>query len=169
MLRLLPKYQTRHFWFARRTLYLNMFRVANSVQRCCSEHSETKHFSKHGTCHWSRRNLRKLCYMSGVPHSGYFLNAVPCSVVDTRLDDTLLCLAVTLRIGAQNCAPHVSLWSTDLQWWNTGPTCGKSAGRHMRHKAINDLIIIKRALVSANVKCCLATVESNFSGVCWHR
>jgi len=35
-----------------------------------------------------------------------FLNAVPCSAVSARLDDTSLRLAVDLQIGAKTYAPH---------------------------------------------------------------
>ena len=40
------------------------------------------------------------------PHSGDFLHALPCSSVGTRLDDTSLRIAVSLRLGASICAPH---------------------------------------------------------------
>ena len=39
-------------------------------------------------------------------HSGDFLHAVPCSSVGTRLDDTSLRIAISLRLGAIICAPH---------------------------------------------------------------
>ena len=38
---------------------------------------------------------------AAAPHSGAFLQAVPCSAVGTRLDDTSLRIAVALRLGAR--------------------------------------------------------------------
>ena len=43
---------------------------------------------------------------AAAPHSGDFLHAIPCSSVGTRLDDTSLRIAVSLRLGATMCAPH---------------------------------------------------------------
>ena len=43
---------------------------------------------------------------AAAPHSGDFLHAVPCSSIGTRLDDTSLRIAVSLRLGATMCAPH---------------------------------------------------------------
>lgn len=87
---------------------------------------------------------------AAAPHSGDFLHAVPCSAVGTRLDDTSLRLAVALRIGANMCSPHSCICGEQVDTYGThGLTCRKSAGRHMRHNAVNDLI--KRALMSANV------------------
>ena len=56
-------------------------------------------------------------------HSGDFLNAVPCSAVGTRLDDTSLRLAIALRLGAIMCAPHshMCLWRSGRRWWNIRP------------------------------------------------
>ena len=83
-------------------------------------------------------------------HSGDFLNAVPCSAVGTRLDDTSLRLAIALRLEAIMCAPHTCVCGIQVGGDGThGLACRKSAGRQMRHNAVNDLI--KRALVSANV------------------
>jgi hypothetical protein len=84
------------------------------------------------------------------PHSGDFLNAIPCSTVGTLLDDTSLRLAVALRLGAKICAPHSCVCGVQVDSNGThGLACRKSAGRHMRHNAVNDLI--KRALMSANI------------------
>jgi hypothetical protein len=87
---------------------------------------------------------------AAAPHSGDFLHAVPCSSVGTRLDDTSLRIAVSLRLGAIICAPHTCVCGQSVDSSGThGLACRKSAGRLMRHNAINDLI--KRALTSANV------------------
>lgn len=84
------------------------------------------------------------------PHSGDFLHAIPCSSVGTRLDDTSLRIAVSLRLGATICAPHTCVCGQQVDCSGThGLACRKSAGRHVRHNAVNDLI--KRALASANV------------------
>ena len=70
--------------------------------------------------------------------------------VGTRLDDTSLRLAIALRLGAIMCAPHTCVCGVQVGGDGThGLACRKSAGRQMRHNAVNDLI--KRALVSANV------------------
>ena len=84
------------------------------------------------------------------PHSGDFLNAVPCSSVGTRLDDTSLRIAVSLCLGASMCAPHTCISGQQVDSSGVhGLSCRKSAGRLMRHYAVNDLI--KRALASASV------------------
>jgi len=70
--------------------------------------------------------------------------------VGTRLDDTSLRIAVSLRLGATICAPHTCVCGQQVDSSGVhGLACRKSAGRHMRHNAVNDLI--KRALASANV------------------
>lgn len=87
---------------------------------------------------------------AAAPHSGDFLHAVPCSSVGTRLDDTSLRIAVSLRLGAPMCAPHTCVCGQLVDSSGVhGLVCRKSAGRHARHNAVNDLI--KRALASANV------------------
>ena len=48
------------------------------------------------------------------------------------------------------CAPHTCVCGQQVDsFGNHGLVCRKSAGRHLRHNAVNDLI--KRALTSANV------------------
>ena len=89
---------------------------------------------------------------AAAPHSGDFLHAVPlpCSAVGTRLDDTSLRIAVSLRLGATMCAPHTCVCGAQVDTLGThGLACRKSAGRHTRHNAVNDLI--KRALASADI------------------
>ena len=84
------------------------------------------------------------------PHAGAFLNAIPCSSVGTRLDDSSLRIAVALRLGAPICAPHTCICGAAVDASGThGLSCRKSAGRHARHSAVNE--IIKRALASADV------------------
>ena len=65
-------------------------------------------------------------------HSGDFLNAVSCSAVGTRLDDTSLRLAIALRLGAIMCAPHTCVYGVQVGGDGThGLACRKSAGRQM--------------------------------------
>ena len=87
---------------------------------------------------------------AAAPHAGDFLHAIPCSAVGTRLDDISLRVAVALRLGAPMCAPHTCICGAHVDSSGThGLVCRRSAGRHIRHNAVNDLI--KRALASANI------------------
>jgi hypothetical protein len=88
---------------------------------------------------------------AAAPHSGDFLHAAePCSSIGTRLDDISLRIAVALRLGSAICAPHTCVCGQQVDSSGThGLACRKSAGRHVRHNAVNDLI--KRALSSANI------------------
>ena len=87
---------------------------------------------------------------AAAPHSGDFLHAIPRSAVGTRLDDTSLRIAVSLRLGASMRAPHTCVCGAEVDCSGIhGLACRKSAGRHMRHNAVNDLI--KRALASADI------------------
>ena len=87
---------------------------------------------------------------AAAPHSGDFLHAIPCSAVGTRLDDTSFRIAVSLRLGATMCVPHTCVCGAEVDCFGIhGLACRKSAGRHMRHNAVNDLI--KRALASADI------------------
>ena len=68
----------------------------------------------------------------------------------TRLDDASLRIAVALRLGTPICAPHKCICGVDVDKSGVhGLSCRKSAGRHVRHSALNDLV--KRALTSAEV------------------
>jgi len=87
---------------------------------------------------------------AAAPHSGAFLQALPCSAVGTRLDDASLRVAVALRLGAAVCAPHTCICGAAVDTSGVhGLSCRKSAGRHARHNALND--IIKRSLASAEI------------------
>jgi len=87
---------------------------------------------------------------AAAPHSGAFLQALPCSAVGTRLDDTAIRIAVALRLGVQVCAPHTCVCGDAVDELGThGLSCRKSAGRHSRHSALND--IIKRSLATAEI------------------
>ena len=87
---------------------------------------------------------------AAAPHSGAFLQAMPCSAVGTRLDDASLRIAVALRLGASVCAPHSCVCGGAVDEFGAhGLSCRKSAGRHSRHSALND--IIKRSLATAEI------------------
>ena len=87
---------------------------------------------------------------AAAPYSGAFLQALPCSAVGTRLDDVTLRIAVALRLGAPVCAPHTCICGATVDSSGVhGLSCRKSAGRHLRHSALNDLV--KRALATAEV------------------
>ena len=84
------------------------------------------------------------------PHAGAYLNAIPCSSVGTRLDNTSLRIAIALRLGAPVCEPHTCVCGQAVDAYGThGLSCRKSAGRQYRHNTVND--IIQRALSSAGV------------------
>jgi hypothetical protein len=149
----------------------------NSLQRCCSRHSKV----------WCpdawvmplvNRKLEEVMSAAqtqagrtrfkatAAPHSGDFLQAVSCSAFGTRLDEASLSIAVALRIGAKIRAPHLCVCVEQADSNGThGLACRKSAGRHMRKNAVNDLI--KRALVyrpmfqqcSSRLRC-VETMES---------
>ena len=86
---------------------------------------------------------------AAAPHSGDFLHPVPCSSVGTRLDDTSLHIAVSLRLGAAMCAPHTCVCGQLVDSSGVhGLACRKSAGRHVRHNAVSD---VRKALALANV------------------
>ena len=83
--------------------------------------------------------------------SGAWLNALPISSLGLRIDDTTVRISMSLRLGlplcrshtCQHCGAEVSQSATH------GLSCKRSAGRHYRHSAVND--IIHRALVASHV------------------
>ena len=83
--------------------------------------------------------------------SGYWLEAPPISSLGLRLDDTVIRIAVGLRLGAPLCRPHncEQCGTTVDEPATHGLHCKKSQGRHSRHSAVND--IIHRALLSAGI------------------
>ena len=87
---------------------------------------------------------------ASAPYSGAFLQALPCSATGTRLDDTSIRIAIATRLGAPVCAPHTCICGSTVDSSGThGLSCRKSARRHMRHSAMNDLI--KRSLATAEI------------------
>ena len=89
---------------------------------------------------------------AAAPHSGEWLNAPPLSAFGLRMDDNVLRIAAGLRLGSNLCAPHICSCgaSVDARGCH-GLSCSWSAGRHMRHSLINDIICraLGRASVSA--------------------
>ena len=66
------------------------------------------------------------------------------------MDDQSLRIAVALRLGAPVCAEHQCVCGAMVDTLGThGLSCQKSAGRQLRHNAVNELI--QRALRSAGV------------------
>ena len=83
--------------------------------------------------------------------SSAWLNALPVTSLGLRMDNATMRISMGLRLGlplcqshtCQHCGAEVSQFATH------GLSCRKSAGRHHRHSAVNE--IIHRALVSAHV------------------
>ena len=66
------------------------------------------------------------------------------------MDEACLRIAVALRIGAAICESHRCRCGAWIDRLGHHPlSCARSAGRHPRHAALND--VIKRALASANI------------------
>ena len=87
---------------------------------------------------------------AAAPSSGAFLQVIPMSSVGTRLDNTSMRIAVSLRLGAPLCTPHDCVCGTAVDSSGIhGLSCRKSAGRGARHSAINS--IVKAALTSAEI------------------
>ncbi|XP_055349888.1 uncharacterized protein LOC129596587 [Paramacrobiotus metropolitanus] len=85
------------------------------------------------------------------PESGKWLNALPTPSLGTLMSDESFRAAVGLRIGAPLCSPHLC---TDCRlpvdkYGHHGLSCKKSAGRFIRHSALNE--VIRRSLVTANI------------------
>ena len=83
--------------------------------------------------------------------SGAWLNALPLSQCDLRMDNETVCLAVGLRLGAPLCYPHqCHHCNNEVDGLAThGLSCRWSEGRLSRHAAINDIVC--RSLVAAKV------------------
>ena len=83
--------------------------------------------------------------------SGAWLNALPITSLGLRMDDTTIRISMGLRLGIPLCRNHLcqQCGAEVSQFATHGLSCKRSAGRHYRHSAIND--IIHRALVAAHV------------------
>jgi hypothetical protein len=82
--------------------------------------------------------------------SGAWLNALPSPPLGTHLDDESFRVSAALRLGCSVCQPHTCPCGATVQEnGHHGLSCKRSAGRHSRHAAAND--VISRALRSAEV------------------
>jgi hypothetical protein len=87
---------------------------------------------------------------AAAPFAGAFLEAIPCSAVGTRMDNSSFRIAVALRLSAEICSPVNCICGAPVDSSGVhGLSCRKSSGRQIRHSAVNG--IIKRALASAEV------------------
>jgi len=87
---------------------------------------------------------------AATPSSGAFVQAIPMSSVSTRLDNTSMRTAMSLRLGAPLYTPHNCNCGMAVDSSGApSPSCRKSAGRGARHTAIN--YIVKAALSSAEM------------------
>ena len=97
------------------------------------------------------------------PESGAWLHAMPISSVGLRMDDDVVRIAVSLRLGVPLCHPHMcSCCGAEVNNLGThGLSCRFSKGRHSRHAALND--INKRAPVSSRIPCHLVFIDQMVS------
>ena len=83
--------------------------------------------------------------------AGYWLQALPTASLGTLLNNDALRISVAKRLGAVVCARHPCRCGKAMVEpdGHHGLSCMKSAGRHTRHTAINDLLA--RGLISGGV------------------
>jgi hypothetical protein len=87
---------------------------------------------------------------SRAPGSGAWLSAVPSAALGLNLNDSAVRVAVGLRLGVPLVLEHQCCCGTNVdKFGHHGLVCKRSAGRHLRHNLLNDIIL--RALQSANV------------------
>ena len=90
-------------------------------------------------------------------HRSDWLYALPSANLGLKLDNNQFRIACALRLGANICHTHSCICGKSVSPKGIhGLSCQKSAGRHPRHSACNDLI--KRFLSSADFS---ATREPN--------
>ncbi|OXA61805.1 RFX-like transcription factor daf-19 [Folsomia candida] len=86
------------------------------------------------------------------PHAGAWLKTLPSPQLGTHLPNEAFRVATALRLGCDICVPHKCPCGDQVTAKGYhGLKCRKSAGRHSRHAAAND--VIARALRSAEVPC----------------
>ena len=79
-----------------------------------------------------------------------WLSALLLSSIGLRMSDECCRIAVGLRLGANLCLPHTCVCGARVDSRGVhGLSCARSAGRHVRHSMLNDIIC--RALISAHV------------------
>ena len=84
------------------------------------------------------------------PHSGDWLYTLPSLSTGTKLDDACLRISICHRLGLTVCEPHPCRCGQTVDSFGLHPlSCLRSAGRHPRHTALND--VIRRALDSAGI------------------
>ena len=94
---------------------------------------------------------------AGTPDAGLWLNALPSPSLGTHLDDESFRIAAALRLGCPICQPHLCPCGAQVEEnGHHGLSCKRSAGRHSRHAAAND--VLARALRSAGVPCTMEPV-----------
>ena len=95
--------------------------------------------------------MRARLLAASVKESGAWIQAMPISAVGLRMTDDEVQTAAALRLGAPLCHPHkCNLCGRDVDQYAThGLSCQRSAGRHFRHAAINN--IIQHSLAAANI------------------
>ena len=85
------------------------------------------------------------------PHAGDWLLAPPITSIGLRMSNEEIRIAVGTRLGGVTCEPHLCQCGkmVDAKGLH-GLSCLKSAGRHIRHSNLND--IIHRALKRAGIQ-----------------
>ena len=87
---------------------------------------------------------------AAAPHSEDLLHVLPISYSGLHLDDGTIRVAVSLRLGANLCNPHVCLCGTFVNSRGThGLSCKRGSSKLTRHAIINNLI--HRVLVRARI------------------
>jgi hypothetical protein len=82
--------------------------------------------------------------------SSKWLQAIPSDKLGTKLTNSATRLGVAIRLGATTNQSHQCVCGAEVDVKGRhGLSCSKSAGRHLRHACINDLV--SRALTSAGV------------------
>ena len=95
----------------------------------------------------SKARLLAVC----TPEAGAWLQALPVSSLGLRMEDSVVHISATLRLGLPNCVPHScrNCGAHVDHFGHHGLTCKKGRGRFFRHSSLND--IINRALATAGV------------------
>ena len=116
-----------------------------SWDRPCCQSIAAKLLSK---CASSSDRARLLASQSS--GSGAWLEALPLTSIGLKLDDTSLAIAASLRIGAPVVFAHTCVCGARVERdGHHGLSCKRSAGRHMRHSNVNE--IIQRAFHTAGI------------------
>jgi hypothetical protein len=85
---------------------------------------------------------------SRAPGSGDWLNAIPLASIGLWMDDSSVRIASALRLGAKMVVEHTCRCGAKVESnGHHGLSCMRSAGRHMRHAQVNDLL--QRAMMKA--------------------